>query len=216
MQGIKISLLLFLISFSFIAFAHNDIRAIEVLENASSEYLKAGGVSAQFAIHIKDSKLIQTFEGDIKMKGDKFYLSTPDIDTWFDGKTQWAYLKQNDEVNITEPEAEELQMINPINILGIYKNGSYTCKYLGERQDAKQKSVFEVELNPKNKKGQITKIVLQLSKIDFTPTKFQVFYKNKLENIIQINKYEKGQSLSDQIFVFDKKKYPEVDVIDLR
>ncbi len=43
-------------------------------------------------------------EGSIDMLSDKFVLQVPDMITWFDGTTQWTYLKSSEEVNISIPE----------------------------------------------------------------------------------------------------------------
>lgn len=42
---------------------------------------------------------------------------------WFDGKTQWTYVRQNDEVNVNTPSAADLQAINPYNFIYMYKQG---------------------------------------------------------------------------------------------
>lgn len=46
------------------------------------------------------------------MKGNKFKIEIPDAITWFDGTTQWVYIKDTDEVNITNPTGDELQAIS--------------------------------------------------------------------------------------------------------
>lgn len=49
--------------------------------------------------------------GVIELKGEKFVLKTDDGITWFDGKTQWSYLRSSDEVNISNPTGTELQAL---------------------------------------------------------------------------------------------------------
>ena len=56
-------------------------------------------------------------------QGRKFQATTPQGIVWFDGKTQWTYVKQNGEVNISNPTAAELQAINPYNFINLYKKG---------------------------------------------------------------------------------------------
>lgn len=42
---------------------------------------------------------------------------------WYDGRTQWSYLKSTGEVNISTPtEAQQAQM-NPYQFLSVYKSG---------------------------------------------------------------------------------------------
>jgi outer membrane lipoprotein-sorting protein len=155
-----------------------------------------------------------TFDGTIDVKGAKYHLNVPDIETWFDGKTQWVLQKEYKEVNVSEPNAQEVQQFNPAALLALYKKG-YNYNYLGEKTE-KGRKVHEVELIPQNNKNDVSKIVLQISAVDAMPAKMQLFYRNKTENIIYINKYRKNINLPDSSFSFDQKKYPKVDVIDLR
>ncbi|MDR0231650.1 MAG: outer-membrane lipoprotein carrier protein LolA [Dysgonamonadaceae bacterium] len=198
-------------------FAQKDAKAKEILDLSSQKYAEAGAISASFTMNIKDEKAKTTysFDGHIQMKGNKFHFSTPDIDSWFDGKTQWVYQKESEEVNITEPSEEEVQMINPSFIFDMFRKGS-NYKFIGEKKDIKQRNVYEIELTPSNKKGEIQKITVQINKEDYMPVMFTIFYKNNLQNIIYINSYKTKQTLPDSNFVFDKKKFPDVEIIDLR
>jgi len=192
-------------------------NAKEILDLSSQKYTEAGAIIASFTLNVKDikAKVTYSFDGSIQMKGNKFYLSTPETDSWFDGKTQWTYLKDSEEVNITEPGKEEVQMLNPSVIFDLYKKGC-KYKYLGAKKDIKQRNVYEIELIPENKKSEMQKIVVQINQGDYMPVTFTIFYKNKMQNIIYINSYKTKQTVPDSNFVFDKKKFPDVEIIDLR
>ncbi len=197
--------------------AQKDAKAKEILDLASQKYTEAGGILATFTTNIKDekAKVTHTFDGNIQMKGNKISFFTPETNLWFDGKTQWVYQKQSEEVNITEPSKEEVEMINPSAIFEIYKKGS-KYKYNGEKKDIKSRNVYEIELISGNKKSDMKKIQVQFNKVDYMPVMFKLFYKNDIQNIIYINTYKVKQTFPDANFVFDKKKYPNVEIIDLR
>ena len=40
-----------------------------------------------------------------------------DVETFFNGKTQWVFVKENNEVTITEPTLKELREINPLLLI---------------------------------------------------------------------------------------------------
>jgi outer membrane lipoprotein-sorting protein len=192
-----------------------DAKAKELLDKSSSALSSAGDVYAYFTMNIKDeiNKNGQGFDGTIHMKGNKFKINTPDRDIYFDGKTQWVYQKSYDEVNVSEPDDEEIQALNPKSIFAVYKkNCNY--KYIGSKTDIKMRKVQEVNLFPQ--KGEITQINIQISDADYLPVLFHIFYKSKIENIIYINKYQTKQHFSDSQFVFDSKQYPDAEIIDLR
>jgi outer membrane lipoprotein-sorting protein len=76
------------------------------------------------------------------------------------------------------------------------------------------RKVQEVTLFPQ--KGEISQITVQINSADYFPVSFHLFYKNKIENIIYINKYQTKQHFSDSQFVFDGRQYPDAEIIDLR
>lgn len=189
-------------------------KATDILDKASDALDKANGVSASFALHIRNEAqhISESFEGTIQMKGDKFTLVTPDMNVWYDGKTQWSY--RTGEVNIIEPTGEELQYTNPTLILRLYKKG-YNAKYIGESTAASGKSAYDIELTPK-KKEDITRVSLQIEKTSSFPSRIVIEDKNGSRTMIQINKLTTGLNQPDNFFVFNDKDYPDTEVIDLR
>ena len=207
--------MLFLLPFSL--FAQKDSKAKEYLDKSSNAFAQAGTLSVAFTMNIKDipNNISQGFDGTIDLKGTKFHIDTPDMEVWFDGKTQWILQKDWDEVAITEPDPQEVQVLNPITILSMYKKG-HNYRYIGEKVDIKGKKVYEVELTSQEKNSELAKIVIQINKTDFMPVKIHLFYINKMENIIHINSYQKNVNKPDKSFIFDKKEHPNVEINDLR
>lgn len=184
-------------------FAQKDKQAQEILDKTAVALKAAGGIRATFN---------GTSQGTLLLKGEQFYLNSGGIQSWFDGKTQWSYVEQNEEVNISNPTPEELQTINPYSLLSLYKNG-YTYKYIGNKNRNGQ-SGYEVTLTPE-KKQDIASILVFVTK-SYQPLYIKVTSKNKSVNEIIINSFQTNQSLNDDTFKFDKKKFPHAEVIDLR
>ena len=113
----KISILLLTVLLSIGLHAES---AKSILDKAAATVSNPNGVQANFEMR---SKQFGNTTGSISIKGKKFHASTPQAIIWFDGKTQWTYMKQNDEVNVSSPSEEELQAINPYNFINIYKKG---------------------------------------------------------------------------------------------
>lgn len=210
---IKLITLLCLISFTSVAFAQ-DTRSI--LDKASAAYDKAGGVVANFTLDVKDTKTKSThsYDGKAYMKGDKFKIEIPDATTWFDGKTQWVYVKDTEEVNISNPAGDELQSISPSVLFNIYKKG-FNLKYRGEKV-LNGRSVYEIELTPQRKGSDFTKILVQTDKLNNTFSKIILTDKSGVENTLVIKRYQTGSNLSDDVFRFSKKDYPNAEIVDLR
>lgn len=199
----KICLLALALSLTINLFAQKDKQAREVLDKTAAALKQAEGVRATFG---------GTSQGTLLLKGDQFYLNSGGIQSWFDGKTQWSYLEDSEEVNVSNPTPEELQTINPYSLLSIYKNG-YNYKYAGAKS-RNGKQGYEVILTPE-KKQDIASITLFVSKT-YQPIYIKVEQSNKSVNEIIVNSYQTRQPLDNATFKFDKRKFPNAEVIDLR
>lgn len=191
-------------------------KAVALLEKGALFFENSSGIEASFLLkeQEKGASAIHSFEGTLKNKGNRFYLSTPDVETWFDGTTQWSYLKNNEEVNITTPTPEETESVNPIAILRSYKK-EYRVNYKGAKQIGTVKTE-EVELIPKDKENIWSKIYLNLDPLTGTPVLIKLTNKNHQTTEIQFLKINNKLNLPDSTFVFNKSMYPDAELIDLR
>ena len=191
-------------------------NATSILDKAAAAYENSKGLTAHFAMQTRSEvqKVSESFDGTIDIKGDKFVLKTPDMITWFDGTTQWSYVERNEEVNVTTPSGEELQMTNPALLLRSYKKG-FTAAYKGESTAPNGKAAYDIELTPK-KKSDITQVTLQIEKFSGLPASISVATKNGIHTTIRISQMKMGVNQPDNFFVFNKKEYPDAEIIDLR
>lgn len=189
--------------------------ARKILDKASEAYNKAGGIHAIFTLNTEDvkNKITNSEDGQAYLKGNKFQIDLPDGITWFDGKTQWVYAKGGDEVNVSSPTGDELAGISPAVLLNIYKNG-FKLTYKGEKKEG-NKSVFIVEMIPP-KKTEYSKITITIDKITNLFSTISLSGTNGYNSLLKIRKMEAGLNLPESTFVFNKSKYPNVEVIDLR
>lgn len=177
--------------------------AKSVLDKAAANITVKSGVQANF----KMSGSMGTTSGTIAVKGKKFHATTPQAIVWFDGKTQWTYMKNNDEVNVTTPTEAQLQAINPYNFINLYKNGySYTLNKSGKD--------YVVHLTASSKDKKIREMFISVNKTSYTPTQVKLLQGTKW-TIFDITDLKK-QNISDTQFRFNAKDFPQAEVIDLR
>ncbi|WP_301904186.1 LolA-like putative outer membrane lipoprotein chaperone, partial [uncultured Duncaniella sp.] len=91
--------------------------ATSILDRASAKIRSDKSIAATYTISA-DGHL---HSGTLTIAGDRFILTSPQISSWYDGKTQWTYSTQTGEVNITEPTPEELQQVNPFAIINSFR-----------------------------------------------------------------------------------------------
>lgn len=197
------------------AFAQQQVQTKVVLDRAAAVFRKAGGVKAGFDVKVfSKGRPAGETAGVIQLKGEKFKLKTADVVTWFDGKTQWSYLPDSEEVNISNPTPAELQGLNPYALLQLYQHG-YTCK-LGAMKSFAGKPVYEVVLMAVNRKQEPARMVAVVAKDTYRPLFIVVEQRDKSRSEITITSYQTGQKYADALFAFDKRQYPQAEIIDLR
>jgi Outer membrane lipoprotein-sorting protein len=209
------SVLIALLSVPVIA-QQQQLQAKAVLDRTAEAFRKAGGVKADFVIKSVTGGLVEGSEnGTIQLKGEKFILKANEVITWFDGKTQWSYVVKNDEVNVSNPTQEELQQINPYTFLYMYrKDFSYK---LGSKETFRGKSVWEVILTAKDKKQSLERMILYVEKNTYEPLYISLQQRGQQTcSEITVTVYQTRQDYADSLFTFDKKLYPNVEIIDLR
>lgn len=196
-------------------FGQHQAEARAVLDKATTAFSKAGGVKVAFQLKaFNKGRTAGTSAGTIQLKGAKFLLQTPEATTWFDGQTQWSYLSQNDEVNVSTPTPEELQMINPYALLGLYRKGF--AYQLGTVKVYQGTPVYEVILTATDGRQQFSRMVIYLTKETYRPVGIVVDIANNQRSEITVTEYRQGVKYADALFVFDKKHYPRAEIIDLR
>lgn len=178
-------------------------NAKEVLDKCAATLSVKDGVRASFTIESAQ----QNLSGEIAVKGNKFYATTPLATMWFDGKTQWTYLKKNDEVSVTNPTESQLQAINPYNFIHMYKKGyKYTMNASA--------NAYTVHLTAEKTQQKVAEMFITVDKKSYAPTQVKMLTNNKWTTF-HIRDL-KPAKLQDSQFRFNAKDFPSAEVIDLR
>ena len=198
----KLSLVFMLMLMSISIYAQNAAQARKILDKTAAVIGRKGGASANFTVSGKYGNS----SGTISIKGNKFNARTPQAVVWYDGKTQWTYMKKSQEVNISTPtEAQQLSM-NPYKFINIYKNGFK----LGVKNVS---GGWQVHLYATNQKRTIKEMYVTIGK-NYYPKTIKMRQSNGWTTINVSN--FKPKNLSDSMFRFNAKDYPHAEVIDLR
>lgn len=174
-----------------------------VLDKAAATITVKTGVKANF----KMTGSMGSTSGTIAVKGNKFHATTPAATVWFDGKTQWTYVKDNEEVNVTNPSESQLQAINPYNFINLYKKGyAYTMNSSGNSH--------VVHLTADTQDRKIKELFITIDKKTYHPTQVKLL-QGKKWTIFDISGLTK-QNIPDSQFRFNAKDFPKAEIIDLR
>lgn len=164
------------------------------------------GITAKYSIITPDG----TSNGTLAMQGKKFRIISPEAKSWYDGSAQWSWSPLTNEVNITAPTTEELQLTNPLAAAQHFKT-AFNMK----RAKAKTANTYVIKLTPK-KKDNIKTLWLYFDEKTSLLRTARFEMKDKSLYIIKITDY-KHKALPASTFTFDKSQVPAgTEVVDLR
>ena len=180
--------------------------AKSTVSKCSATLKSAPSLTATFILDSDNGQI----PGSLTMSGRCFKLITDRLSIWYDGKTQWTYIPDNEEVNITEPTPDELMETNPVEII----NASMS-KY-SARVVSTDGNVRTIELKPLNAGGSIVSAELSIDTVRNLPTRIVAVFTNGRRLIANIATVKIGKAIGRSAFVYDTKLHPSAETIDLR
>lgn len=148
--------------------------------------------------------------GSAVLQDAMFTVTTPQFMAWYDGKTQWAFQRATEEVNISEPTADEVMALNPFGILGqpdTYYNSAVVKESGG---------TVSVKLTPKAKGTGIVFIVIDCASKDYSPRSITVSFDDGRSMTMTVDSLKPGTRLPATNFRYNPSLYPAREIIDLR
>ena len=195
--------------------AQTDPKAQEILKGVSAKYKSYKTLSASFKLNLLDQKTKKTSvqTGNVSLRGSSYNFSMAGQTVMCDGKTIWTYMKESNEVQVSDnkPTADA---ISPTTIFTMYEKG-FKSKFLADKTVA-GKAVQLIELTPEDNKKSYFKIQLTIDKAGKYVNEAKVFDKNGNIYTYSIVKFTPNAAVTDDLFSFNKAKYPGVEIVDLR
>ena len=217
MKKITALLLLTIISLTG-SYAQNvDAKAKAILAQVSKKYRSYNIIKTDFTFTLENpqAKIKESQQGSLiaKSAANKYKVTMTDQELYSDGKSQWTYLKDNKEVQITDVD-NNADGINPAKIFTVYEQG-YKYLFTGEKKVG-AKTLQTIDLSPLDIKKSIFKIRLTIDKAAKQITNVVIFDKSGNKYTYAIKTFTPNVKVAETAFAFDAKKYPGVEVVDLR
>lgn len=204
--------------FCSVGFAQQDQKAKGILEKVTESTRGYSTISASFnyVMENKSEGIHEENKGNIILKGDKFHLSLPmlGMEMFNDGKTVWTYMKDANEVTVAGADDEMNELMDPSKLFTIYEEG-FNYKFI-EEKTVGGVPVYVIDLFPENNEIEYSKIRIQVEKQRMLIKHAEMVGKEGANYIVQVNDLKTNVPANDGEFVFDKSKYKNVEVIDLR
>ncbi len=194
----------------------SDPEAKKILDAVSAKFKTYKTVNANFTLKVENSagKAQGTKTGTLSMKGMKYKVLITGQEIICDGKTIWTYDKSANEVQVSTLD-NSAGNITPQKLFTNFYDKDFL--YIQNDDVKRGGKVYQVvELTPIDKTKPFFKVQIEVDKVAKSIVSTKVFEKNGNRYTYSINSMSTNADIPDNTFVFDAKKYPGVEVIDLR
>ena len=193
-----------------------EAKATEILESSKGVIDNYEGIEVDFTMVVEipdQNNLIQ--KGKLIQQGEKYKLDLPDRNIVCDGKSIYNYIKDINEVHISDvEESDEAEFSTPLDWMKIYDNKEFVYALVNQIQN-NGKTVDQIEFKSTDKAAEFSKIRLSVDQQKL-PNMLEFFYKDGVKMTLNMNSMYSYFNASPAFFTFDKSKYPDVHVEDLR
>ncbi|MBO7133864.1 MAG: outer membrane lipoprotein carrier protein LolA [Bacteroidales bacterium] len=197
--------------------AQGQVPQMETLDQVAAKTEKYIGLKIDFTMYVENlhNAKRDSYKGSAIYKSGLYKMDIMGQVVYSDGKTNWTYLKDAEEINITNNSENEAFMTNPQAILKDYKS-KFKVNYISDKFE-KNRALMEFDFFPKqidNKK--YSKITIRIDK-----TKKQIFSvryvgKDGVNYLVEIDKMLENPTIQDSEVKFNKTLYPDAEIIDMR
>ncbi|MAP56095.1 MAG: hypothetical protein CL605_14480 [Altibacter sp.] len=183
--------------------------AKSLLNEVSAKAKSYDNILIDFKYNLNNAKenVNQDTRGDVTLSGNKYVLNMMGTTRMFDGKKIYTIVPEDEEVTISNYNAQDDKEVTPSKLLTFYEKG-YTYK-MDIVQNIKGRKIQYVKLIPIDSKAEMkdvllgidvqTKHIYKLIQTDAKGTKYT----------LTVNSFKTNQPLSKTLFTFDEAKYKQ-------
>jgi outer membrane lipoprotein carrier protein len=200
--------------------AQKDPEARKILDRVSSRSQADYPISVSFEYIYDDlvNKKTSRQEGTLILDKDKFRLTLGESEVLCDGKTVWNFLKEANEVYISDADQEnssdDFFINNPSDLFTFYQQG---FKYRLTREvDYMNKTYFEIDIYPEDLDKNYHTVKLLVEKKNYRIYSAEAFGKGGANHTLILKDYRPKVHTSDTTFVFNPDEHAGVEIVDTR
>ena len=197
--------------------AQSETKAKAILAEVSKKYRTYDVIKTEFTYTLDNpqAKVKEVQDGTlyVRSKTNKYKVILKGQELISDGKNQWTYLKADKEVQLSEVDIAS-DALNPAKIFTIYEKG-FKNLYTGETK-TNGRVYQNIDLTPLDSKKSFFKVRLKIDKLNKQIVNALIFDKNGNRYTYAIKTFTPNVKVPESTFAFDAKKYPGVELVDLR
>ena len=194
----------------------SDPEAKKILDAVSLKFKTFTTVQAGFTYKVEDAKgkVQSSKSGSILMKGTRYKVNFSGQEIFCDGTTIWNFDKSTNEVTISKLDASG-GMITPQKLFTNFYDKDFYYILNGVKK-AGARTLQEIEMTPIDKNKAFHTVYVQVDKAAKTIYSTKVLENGGNRYSYTVTSMKTNAVVADNQFVFDKRKYPGVNEVDLR
>jgi len=194
----------------------SDPDAKKILDAVSAKFKGFAAPQATFTYQVENAqgKALSTKKGSVIMKGNKFKVNMDGMEIFSDGRTVWNYDKSANEVTVNNLN-EGGNGMTPQKVFTNFYDKDFYYKLNGTKKVG-GRTVQEIELTPTDKTRPYHKVYVWVDQANNTIYSAKFLEKSGGRYSYTINSLKPTSAIADTEFIFNKSKYPGVEVVDLR
>ncbi len=201
-----------------LGWSQSDAKAKKILDEVSVKTKEIASLSASFVFTMvnEEMDIDETNAGTIKIKGKKYCVQLPDlgVEVFSNGKTLWNYMKDGNQVTISNIDDESSELMDPSSLFSIYERG-FRSEFVDEKAEG-GKTLYHINLFPDSDTYDVTMIEVAIDKAEMMIHSATLHSTDGNLYGILVKEMDTNAGFDDSEFVFNAANHDDVEVIDFR
>lgn len=162
-----------------------------------------------YTVYDENGKVVQADKGLLRLNGDSYSLLMNDIKVWCNGKVQWSFMSEINEIYITDASSPEAQNLSPLYIMEMYRAGySAVMNSINGRT--------EVVLETSSPDNNINKVKLLFAASTLRLESMFIYMAGQGYIEVALDAYTAHCTFPAGVYECPLKDYPTAEVVDMR
>ncbi len=195
----------------------NDPKAVELLNEVSQKMNNYKSLKLEYNFFIEDlhDGSRDSFNGVAMYKDGYYRLELMGQIVFSDGKTNWTYLIDADEVNIVDNIDDDDNFVDPKNLLKDFEK-EYKVRYISHKFE-RNRPLTDIDLYPINiDDKKYSRITLRVDNSKKQIYSVRYVGKDGVSYLIEIFRFHENPEIPDNKIRFSESLFPGAEIIDMR
>ena len=162
-----------------------------------------------YEVYDGDGEVLQRDKGIIYMDNNRYALLMQDMKVWCDGATQWSYMREVDEVYVTDADSDEAQNLSPLYIMQYYREG-FSASAVSKG------GVVTVTLQSMDGDSDVESVQLMILESDYRLASMIVSMPGQGSVLVKLDGYVAKCGVEDDVYRCPVDAFAGCEIIDMR